>query len=68
MEITTTSTITCPRCGFQKEEFMPIDACAFFYECTQCHVVLKPNQGDCCVYCSFGSVPCPPVQAEKNCC
>lgn len=68
MEITTTSTITCPHCGFQKEEAMPTDACAFFYECTQCHEVLKPNQGDCCVYCSFGSVACPPVQEEKNCC
>ncbi|WP_444850683.1 hypothetical protein [Pontibacter ummariensis] len=25
-------------------------------------------QGDCCVFCSYGSEPCPPVQKRKNCC
>ncbi|HEY5692163.1 MAG TPA: GDCCVxC domain-containing (seleno)protein [Cyclobacteriaceae bacterium] len=64
------STIMCPHCGHEKEEKMPIDACQFFYECEHCHRVLKPKQGDCCVYCSYGSVPCPPIQTEGkgNCC
>ncbi|WP_167617264.1 GDCCVxC domain-containing (seleno)protein [Maribellus sediminis] len=62
------SVITCPECGFQKEETMPEDACSFFYECTRCHAVLKPKAGDCCVYCSYGTVPCPPIQQGKNCC
>ncbi|MEP1032531.1 GDCCVxC domain-containing (seleno)protein [Ekhidna sp.] len=62
------STITCPHCDHQKVENMPTDACQYFYECENCNEVIKPKQGDCCVYCSFGSEKCPPVQDEKcNC-
>ena len=56
------STITCPVCGFSKEETMPLDACLYFYECQNCHALLRPKAGDCCVFCSFGSVVCPPRQ------
>lgn len=62
------STVTCPECGHQKEEIMPTDACQFFYQCTACQVVLKPKPGDCCVFCSYGTVDCPPIQEGKNCC
>jgi hypothetical protein len=62
------STITCPHCGFRKEETMPTDACQFFYECENCKKVIKPKEGDCCVYCSYGTVPCPPIQENKKCC
>jgi hypothetical protein len=63
------STLTCPECGFVKTETMPTDACQWFYECEQCHALLKPKPGDCCVFCSYGSVPCPPIQLEgKGCC
>ncbi len=64
------STLTCPQCGFAKTETMPFDACQWFYECTSCHALLRPKPGDCCVYCSYGSVPCPPVQLEgkSSCC
>ncbi|MBS1636428.1 MAG: MerC domain-containing protein [Bacteroidetes bacterium] len=62
------STITCPHCGHKKEETMPTDACQYFYECENCKKVLKPKEGDCCVYCSYGTVPCPPIQENKNCC
>lgn len=68
MSIQTQSIITCPNCGFQNEETMPEDSCQFFYECKNCNTVLKPNQGDCCVYCSFGSVKCPSIQKENSCC
>ena len=61
--------ITCPKCGFAKTETMPTNACQFFYECENCRTVLKPLTGDCCVFCSYGTVQCPPVQAgDKNCC
>ncbi|MEX2457161.1 MAG: GDCCVxC domain-containing (seleno)protein, partial [Balneolaceae bacterium] len=59
MNIQKKSTITCPNCHFQKEEEMPVEACQFFYKCESCETVLKPKQGDCCVYCSYGSVACP---------
>lgn len=67
------SVITCPNCGHQKEEIMPTDACSWFYECESCKTIIKPLEGDCCVYCSYGSVPCPPIQesgscGDKNCC
>ncbi len=60
--ITTRSTITCPICGHQQEESMPLDACQYFYECKNCEQILKPEPGDCCVYCSYGTKKCPPVQ------
>jgi hypothetical protein len=60
------SIITCPRCATANLETMPTDACQFFYECTGCGARLRPKQGDCCVFCSYGSVPCPPIQAERS--
>ena len=64
------STLTCPACGHSKAETMPTDSCQWFYDCEGCGKVLKPKQGDCCVYCSYGTIPCPPVQASgsRSCC
>ncbi|WP_405235108.1 GDCCVxC domain-containing (seleno)protein [Lentisalinibacter orientalis] len=62
------STITCPACGAKTTETMPTDACRFFYECPGCREVLRPKPGDCCVFCSWGDVPCPPVQEDRGCC
>jgi len=56
------STITCPECGHQETETMPTDSCQFFYECKNCNEMLRPNDGDCCVFCSYGDVKCPPIQ------
>ncbi|MES2238601.1 MAG: GDCCVxC domain-containing (seleno)protein [Pseudomonadota bacterium] len=56
------SVLTCPTCGFAKTETMPTDACIYFYECTNCHARLRPQPRDCCVFCSYGSIPCPPIQ------
>jgi len=62
------SEITCPNCGHQKTEVMPTSACQWFYECEACHVVMTPKKGDCCVYCSYGTEKCPPIQAGSACC
>ena len=67
-QLTLESVLRCPKCGFAKAERMPTEACQFFYECTSCHALLRPDMGDCCVFCSFGSVKCPPVQAQRACC
>jgi len=61
------SKITCPHCGHQSSEIMPTDACVYFYECPKCHVMLRPKHGDCCVFCSYGSVKCPPIQSNPCC-
>ncbi|MFN4292444.1 MAG: GDCCVxC domain-containing (seleno)protein [Pseudomonadota bacterium] len=59
------SHLICPLCGHGKTEQMPVDACQWFYECEHCHALLKPKPGDCCVFCSYGSVPCPPIQQQR---
>ena len=66
--IETRSTITCPDCGHRAAETMPEDACIYFYDCAGCGARLKPKPGDCCVFCSYGTVPCPPIQAGGGCC
>lgn len=66
--IKTETVITCPHCGYQKQEQMPTDACVYFYSCSSCGKLIKPKEGDCCVFCSYGTVPCPPVQSDKKCC
>ena len=61
------SVLTCPQCGHARTELMPTDACQFFYECEHCKAVLRPLAGDCCVFCSYGSVKCPPMQMQQGC-
>lgn len=60
--------ITCPACGHTKRETMPENACQYFYVCESCNTRLKPKPGDCCVYCSYGTVQCPPIQKGEKCC
>ncbi len=56
------STVTCPNCGKRSHDQMPANACVYFYHCLRCDTIFRPLAGDCCVYCSFGDVPCPPKQ------
>jgi hypothetical protein len=62
------SMLACPQCGHSTLEEMPLDSCRFFHECVQCHTLMRPKAGDCCVFCSYGSVKCPPVQLQGRCC
>ena len=68
MTVVLQSVLTCPSCGTARTQTMPTDACQFFYECPGCKTLLRPKRGDCCVFCSFGSVPCPPIQKQRECC
>ncbi|MEO8393394.1 MAG: GDCCVxC domain-containing (seleno)protein [Chloroflexota bacterium] len=70
MDIQLQSVITCPNSGHAQEETMPADSCQFLYRCTNCQVILRPLAGDCCVFCSYGTVSCPPMQLEgtSDCC
>jgi hypothetical protein len=68
MNVVLISEITCPSCGFKKQEEMPVDSCQYFYQCDHCKAVLKPKDGDCCVFCSYGTYKCPPIQADRSCC
>ena len=60
-----TSTLTCPQCSHAATETMPTNACQFFYNCGGCGARLRPLAGDCCVFCSYGDVPCPPIQEAQ---
>lgn len=66
-EIRLTSILTCPECGESTETEMPTASCQYFWECPHCDTVVRPQSGDCCVFCSYGSVPCPPVQERRAC-
>ena len=67
MEVITRSVVACPNCGARTEVEMPTDACVVFFECESCHTVLRPKASDCCVFCSYASVICPPVQLRQDC-
>jgi hypothetical protein len=59
-EPTEFATLQCPECGKRSREAMPTNACLYFYRCKGCGTLLKPQQGDCCVFCSYGDKRCPP--------
>ena len=59
MAVITAAKLTCPSCRFTQEAEMPTDTCQFFFECANCRTVLRPRQGDCCVFCSYADSLCP---------
>lgn len=61
--MTVPGVLTCPFCQLRTQEPMPINACLRVFDCPGCRATLRPNAGDCCVFCSFGDLPCPPRQA-----
>ena len=65
-DIIHTSVLTCPHCGTRHLETMPEYSCAISYQCAGCGAVLRPLPGDCCIYCSYGSLPCPAIQIERR--
>ena len=58
--------LTCPSCGNVTSETMPTDFCLWRYDCAACGAVLTPKDGDCCVFCSYGDTPCPPIQDQTD--
>jgi len=45
-----------------ENEQMPTNYCQYFWECPHCKKNLKPKEGDCCIYCSYGNTKCPSIQ------
>lgn len=62
MEIITRSNLTCPACGHVEGLDIPPNYCLIFHRCARCGVTLRPQPGDCCVFCSYGDVRCVPEQ------
>lgn len=59
MSKTQETILTCPNCEVNHQERIPQDACSYFYECDNCKALIRPLPGDCCVFCSYASEPCP---------
>lgn len=66
LAVVTTTRLTCPMCGQVQVLEMPSDACQYFFECSHCYALLKPRPGDCCIFCSYADVACPPRQQAKS--
>lgn len=64
-EVQAKAVLTCPKCGSSQDVEMPTNACQHFYKCINCGEMLKPKEGDCCVFCSYADSKCPPKQAEE---
>lgn len=65
MAVKTEAVLTCPKCKVEHKEEMPTDACQHFYKCSNCGELLKPKKGDCCVFCSYADIKCPPEQMKS---
>ena len=63
-QVKTTATLTYPKCHRLQTAKMPTDACQHFYKCQSCGETLAPKKGDCCVFCSYADIKCPPKQME----
>ncbi|HEY8138937.1 MAG TPA: GDCCVxC domain-containing (seleno)protein [Methylocystis sp.] len=60
--------MTRPVCGHAETLTMALDSSQIRHDCAACGAALKPKPGDCCVFCSCGDVPCPPMQESRGCC
>lgn len=56
------SAITCPKCNYSAIELLPTEICLLKYTCSNCNEILFPKEGDCCVFCTYGTVKCPSMQ------
>ena len=65
-EIITNARLTCPKCNAVQKAKMPTNASQHFYKCQKCGELLKPKEGECCVFCSYADMKCPPKQLEMN--
>ncbi|WP_277246166.1 GDCCVxC domain-containing (seleno)protein [Micrococcus terreus] len=66
MTVELTSVVTCPVCQQETSAQMPTDSCQFFWVCPNCRERVRPLGGDCCVFCSYGTVPCPSRQGPAE--
>jgi hypothetical protein len=58
--------VTCPVCKTKVQEKMSSEAPKRIYHCPKCLSWLSPKQGDHCIYDSYGSVKCPPIQIKER--
>ncbi len=52
------TSLTCPACGYDRIEFLPVDTCRLYYLCPNCNTTLRPTPDDYCIHCSRGEIKC----------
>jgi hypothetical protein len=57
------SELVCSECGARQRMLMTATAPEESFACTTCGACFAPGPYDCCVFCCFGTVPCPVAQA-----
>jgi len=62
----TDATLTCPRCGHRAAVVMPETYCLTDHVCTGCGTRLSAPAGECCVFCAYADLPCPPEQQARR--
>jgi hypothetical protein len=58
--------VTCPVCKTGVQVTMVSETPPQIYHCPVCLTWLSPKKGDHCIYDSYGSVNCPPIQVKKR--
>lgn len=58
--------LTCPSCGDQRTVEMPEKGTLLEYTCPSCSEMLRPAEGACCVFCSYGSTECAIAQTARH--
>ncbi len=56
------SVLRCPTCVFEEPLRMPMRGRVLRYACGRCDAEFSPAGANCCVFCEYGSVPCPRTQ------
>ena len=59
------SVLKCAGCGFTQEFEMPLYASRKHFYCSNCNAVHESKSDECCIYCSYGTVPCPKEQLSS---
>ncbi len=60
------SEVRCSTCEYTETIRMPKYATKTSFECTRCKCVMTPRHHSCCIFCSYGSVPCPRQQSKAR--
>ncbi|TGV04901.1 hypothetical protein EM932_01720 [Flavivirga rizhaonensis] len=62
MPILLETTISCPYCNHKMNIKMSETSIHFIHECNNCKKILRPLEGSCCIFCSYGNTTCPSSQ------
>ena len=66
MAVQLRSIMQCPHCGFKVTERMPANVRVLHWQCPACAAAAEPAVGVCCVFCAYGSLPCPQAQQQQQ--